>query len=56
MLETMKGACVEVGSISASWSQEQENLVLSDVSFIVDKVMDMRYRDKMLADSLSFTC
>ena len=58
MLETMKGACVEVGSISASWNQEQENLVLSDVSFKVEKVMDVRYSDKMMANSifLLFTC
>ena len=58
MLETMEGACVEVGSISASWNQEQENLVLSDVSFKVEKVMDVRYSDKMMANSifLLFTC
>ena len=38
ILETMKEACVEVDCISASWSQDRENLILNDISFKVDNV------------------
>ena len=40
VLENMKEACVKVDCISASWSGDQESLVLSDVSFKVDKVSE----------------
>ena len=41
MLETVKEACVEVDCISASWSQDQENLILNNISFKVDKVKNI---------------
>jgi hypothetical protein len=41
IIETVKEACVEVDCISASWSQDWENVILNDVSFKVDKVRNM---------------